>query len=76
VPFERIPHFLPQLNAGECAIRTAYKGLYPIGYVRRRAKKKGFLEDLRVVRERYEFSDDSRHWPRARVQRVIFSDKV
>ena len=76
IPFRRIPHMLPQLDAGEKAIRTAYKGLYPVGYVRRVAKKKGFSDDPRVVRERYEFSDDGRHWQRARAQRVMFSDEV
>jgi len=61
IPYKRIP-YMAHLDAGEKAIRSAYKGLYPVGYVRRRAIKKGFSDDPRVVRERYEFSDNRRTW--------------
>ena len=53
--YYKVPHFLPQLNAGEKAVRTAYKA---IGYCRRVARKKGFSEDPAVCRERLRFVED------------------
>ena len=71
--FSRIPHFLPQLNAKEKAIRIAYKGL---GYCRRVSRKKGFSDDPRIMEERLIFAEDGKIWARERVQRVAFTNEV
>jgi hypothetical protein len=61
VAYHKIPHFLPQLNAGEKAIRTAVD---KVGYCRRVARKKGFSDDPRVMRERLERAKEGLTWPR------------
>jgi hypothetical protein len=64
VPYKHIPHYLPELSAGEKAIRTAYKAT---GYCRRVARKKGFSEDPDVCRQQREFAEDGITWSRERV---------
>jgi hypothetical protein len=44
-----VPHFLPELQAGEAAITLAF---HDIQYCHRTSKKKGFCDDPRVIRER------------------------
>jgi hypothetical protein len=73
VAYHKIPHFLPQLHAGEKAIRTA---IHDIGYCRRVERRKGFSEDPRVMRERLELAEDGVTWPRTYVQKICFTDKV
>jgi hypothetical protein len=63
----KIPHFLPQLSAGEKAIRTA---LNEIGYCRRVARKKGFSDDTGVIKERLKLAEDGITWPCTYVQSV------
>jgi hypothetical protein len=73
VSYQKIPRILPQLNAGERAIRTA---IDKIGYCRRVSKRKGFSDDPAVCQERLSFAEDGRTWPRSRVQRICFTDEV
>jgi transposase len=68
-----IPNLLPQIDAGERAIRQAFT---EIGYVRRASKKKGFSNDPRVMRQRLEFAEQGIQWTRERLYRQIFSDEV
>jgi hypothetical protein len=64
IAYYKIPIYLPELGAGSRAIRSAIKAL---GYIRRRAKKKGFSKDLEVMLERLNFARIARHWSRDRV---------
>jgi hypothetical protein len=73
VAYHKIPHFLPQLNAGEKAIRTA---INEIGYCRRVARKKGFSDDPGVMKERLERAKEGLTWLREYVQRICFADEV
>jgi hypothetical protein len=73
VAYHKIPRFLPQLLAGEKAIRTAINS---IGYCRRVERKKGFSEDPRVMRERLELAERGVTWPRTYVQKICFTDEV
>lgn len=57
VPWRRIPLFAPQFHdAGPDAITTA---MHLLGYERRRAVKKGFLDDPRVMAERVRFAQEA-----------------
>jgi hypothetical protein len=67
IAYHKIPHFLPQLSAGEKAIRTA---LNEIGYCRRVAWKKGFSDDPGVIKERLKLAEEGITWPRTYVQSV------
>ncbi|KAF8854866.1 hypothetical protein BDZ45DRAFT_805498 [Acephala macrosclerotiorum] len=71
--YRYIPHFLPELNAGEDAIRTAFKEL---GYCRRASKRKGFSDDPRVMALRKAFAEDGVTWTREKLYRQMFSDEV
>jgi len=52
-PYYQIPRYLLELNAGEAAIRTAFREL---GYCRV-SKKKGFSDEPRVMRDRKAFAE-------------------
>ncbi len=73
VPWRRVPHYLPQLNAKEDAITTAFRDL---GFCRRTSHRKGFSDDPRVIAERLAFAQDGLTWTRSRVQRIMFTDEV
>jgi hypothetical protein len=68
-----MPRYLPELEAGEAAIRTAVKG---IGYNRRKSHKKGVSDDPHVIAERLAFAQEGITWSRQRLQRQMFSDEV
>jgi len=73
VPYKYIPDYLPQLHAGEEAIRTAFED---IGYCRRKAHKKGFSDRQDVMDERLAFAEEGVHWTRERVYRICFTDEI
>lgn len=73
LPYRTISVLLPELYAGEQAIRTA---MQEMGYCRRASKKKGFSTDPRVIALRKAFAEEAITWSRERVQRQIFSDEV
>jgi hypothetical protein len=73
IPFKYIPLFLPDLNAGDEAIRTAFKD---VGYCRRASKKKGFSDDPRVMAWRKAFAEQGIKWTREMVHNPMFSDEV
>ena len=73
IPWRYIPHYLPELDAKEDAIYTAFKGL---GYCRRTSKKKGFSDDPVVCAERKAFAEDGITWSRERVQIQMFTDEL
>jgi hypothetical protein len=73
MPYKHVPHFLPQLNAKEQAIRTAIDEL---GYCCRIMRKKGFSDDPEVCQERLDLVEDGVTWQPSRVQRICFTDEV
>ena len=77
IPFRNIPEFFPpSLGLQDCreyAVRTAFK---LVGYGRRVAIKKGFSEDLDVMRERVDFAEEAITWTPERLFNQIFSDEV
>jgi len=73
IPWRHIPHYLPELDAKEDAIYTAFKEL---GYCRRTSKKKGFSDDPAVWAERKAFAEDGITWSRERLQGQMFTDEL
>lgn len=72
--FREIYRFVPQIyGAKEEAIRTAYKD---IGYGRHKSVKKGFSDNLAVMKQRVNFARDSLTWRKARIQRICFIDEI
>ena len=65
IPWRHIPYYLPEIDAKEDAIYTAFREL---GYCRRTSKKKGFSDDPVVWVERKAFAEDAITWSRERLQ--------
>ena len=61
VVYYKIPYFLPQLYAGEKAIRIAINN---IRYCRHVTRKKGFSNDPKVIKERLKLAKEGLTWPR------------
>jgi hypothetical protein len=57
----------------EQAMRTAFK---LVGYSRRVAKRKGFSDDLEVMQERVDFTEEAITWTPERLFHQVFSDEV
>ena len=73
IPWRHIRYYLPELDAKEDAIYTAFREL---GYCRRTSKKKGFSDDPVVWAERKAFAEDAITWSRERLQIQMFTDEL
>jgi DDE superfamily endonuclease len=73
IALHKLPRNIPQLCAGEKAIRTA---LQTLQYSRRRSPRKGFSENPRVIAERLAFAREAINWTRDELFNTMFTDEV